>query len=82
MEAQTAPLRQRLQKIEGQIGEAHIRLVTRIEEIDSRQTQITTQQTQGAPAHTGRYRPISSHRLPRAATRLPRSPASKGARAP
>lgn len=46
MEAQTAPLRQRLRQLESQIEQAHTRLVTRIEEIGNRQTQMATQQTQ------------------------------------
>jgi DNA repair protein SbcC/Rad50 len=44
-EAQSAPLRQRLQQIEGEIGQAHTRLVTRIEELGNRQSQMTLQQT-------------------------------------
>ncbi len=46
MEAQSAPLRSRLRQIESEIGQAHTRLVTRIEELDNRQAQMTTQQTQ------------------------------------
>ena len=46
MEAQSSPLRQRLRQIEGQIEQAHTRLVTRIEELGSRQSQMATQQTQ------------------------------------
>ncbi len=45
-EAQSSPLRLRLRQIEGQIEQAHTRLVTRIEELDNRQMQISTQQTQ------------------------------------
>ena len=45
-EAQSSPLRQRLQQIERQIGQAHTRLVTRIEELGSRQAQMTTQHQQ------------------------------------
>ncbi|MGB3293637.1 MAG: SMC family ATPase [Phormidesmis sp.] len=45
-EAQTAPLRQRLHQLNRQIEQAHTRLVTRIEEIGSRQSQIAAQQTQ------------------------------------
>ena len=45
-EAQSAPLRLRLRQIESEIGQAHTRLITRIEELDHRQTQMTTQQTQ------------------------------------
>ncbi|MEL6902942.1 MAG: SMC family ATPase [Cyanobacteria bacterium J06606_4] len=43
-EAQSAPLRQRFQHIQGQIEQAHTRLTTRLEELDSRQLQIATQQ--------------------------------------
>ncbi|MEL7351278.1 MAG: AAA family ATPase [Cyanobacteria bacterium P01_A01_bin.116] len=46
MEAQSAPLRQQLRQIESKIEQAHTRLVTRLEELDSRQSQIVTQQTQ------------------------------------
>lgn len=46
MEAQSSPLRQRLQQIEGQIGQAHTRLITRIEELGNRQAQMAGQQTQ------------------------------------
>ncbi|MFK8186582.1 MAG: AAA family ATPase [Phormidesmis sp.] len=46
MEAQSAPLRQRMQKIEGQIGQAHTRLLTRIEELGNSQVQMSDQQTQ------------------------------------
>ena len=46
MEAQSVPLRLRLRQIESEIGQAHTRLVTRIEELNNRQTQLTTQQTQ------------------------------------
>ncbi len=46
MEAQSAPLRLRLRQIESEIGQAHTRLVTRIEELNNRQTQLSTQQTQ------------------------------------
>ncbi|MEL6940845.1 MAG: SMC family ATPase, partial [Cyanobacteria bacterium J06598_1] len=45
MEAESAPLRQRQRQIEQQIEQAHTRLVTRIEELDNRQAQVTTQQT-------------------------------------
>lgn len=45
-EAQSAPLRQRFNQIQGQIEQAHTRLSTRIEELDSRQTQMSTQQAQ------------------------------------
>ena len=45
-ETQLLPLRQRLHQIEGQIEQAHTRLVTRIEEVGSRQAQIAAQQTQ------------------------------------
>ncbi len=45
-EAQSSPLRLRLRQIEGQIEQAHTRLVTRIEELDNRQMQISSQQTQ------------------------------------
>lgn len=45
-EAQTLPLRQRLRQLESQIEQAHTRLVTRIEEIGSRQDQMAAQQTQ------------------------------------
>ncbi len=45
-EAQSAPLRRRLQQIEGQIGQAHTRLVTRIEELGSRQAQMANQHQQ------------------------------------
>jgi DNA repair protein SbcC/Rad50 len=44
-EAQSAPLRQRQRQIEGEIGQAHTRLVTRIEELGNRQSQMTLQQT-------------------------------------
>jgi DNA repair protein SbcC/Rad50 len=43
--AQSAPLRQRLQQLENQIGQAHTRLVTRLEELDNRQSQMATEQT-------------------------------------
>lgn len=46
MEAQSSPLRQRLQQIEGQIDQAHTRLVTRIEALGTQQAQMATQQTQ------------------------------------
>ena len=46
VEAQSAPLRQRMQQIEGQIGQAHTRLLTRIEELGNNQTQIGAQQKQ------------------------------------
>lgn len=46
MEAVSAPLRQRMQQIEGQIGQAHMRLLTRIEAIGNSQVQISSQQTQ------------------------------------
>ncbi|MEL6158961.1 MAG: SMC family ATPase [Cyanobacteria bacterium J06623_5] len=45
-EAQSAPLRQRFRHIQGQIEQAHTRLTTRLEELDSRQSQIATQQAQ------------------------------------
>jgi len=45
-EAQSAPLRQRVQQIEGQIGKAHTRLLTRIEELGNNQVQMSTQQRQ------------------------------------
>ena len=45
-EAQSAPLRQRLRQIQGEITQAQTRLATRIEEISSRQAQMTAQQTQ------------------------------------
>ena len=45
-EAQMLPLRQQLHQIESQIEQAHTRLVTRIEEIGSRQAQIVAQQPQ------------------------------------
>ena len=44
-EAQSAPLRQRVQQIEGEIGQAHTRLLTRIEELGNNQAQMSTQQT-------------------------------------
>jgi DNA repair protein SbcC/Rad50 len=45
-EAQSAPLRQRLQQIEGEISQAHTRLTTRLEELGNRQAQMSNQQTQ------------------------------------
>ncbi|PZO61352.1 MAG: ATP-binding cassette family protein [Phormidesmis priestleyi] len=45
-EAQSSPLRLRLRQIEAQIEQAHTRLVTRIEELDNRQMQMSSQQTQ------------------------------------
>ena len=41
-----APLRQRQRQLQSQINQAHTRLVTRIEELDSRHAQMTMQQTQ------------------------------------
>ena len=46
VEAQSAPLRQRMQQIEGEIGQAHTRLLTRIEELGNNQAQMSTQQVQ------------------------------------
>ncbi|MBE9059735.1 AAA family ATPase [cf. Phormidesmis sp. LEGE 11477] len=43
-QARSAPLRQRCQQLQGQIAQAKTRLATRIEELDSRQAQIVTQQ--------------------------------------
>ena len=46
IEASSAPLRQRFQQIQGQIVQAQTRLATRIEELGSRQEQISIQQVQ------------------------------------
>jgi DNA repair protein SbcC/Rad50 len=46
MEAESAPVRQRLVQIDQQIGQAHTRLLTRIEEIGSRQAQMSQEHTQ------------------------------------
>ncbi|MGD1900394.1 MAG: AAA family ATPase [Phormidesmis sp.] len=45
-EAETAPLRQRFSQIQGQIEQAHTRLITQIELLDSQQTEIIAQQSQ------------------------------------
>ncbi len=44
-EAESAPLRQRFQDIQGQIAQAHIRLVTQIEALDSQQVRMSAGQT-------------------------------------
>lgn len=41
-----APLKLRHQQLQSQIAQAHTRLVTRLEELDNRHAQMTTQQTQ------------------------------------
>ena len=45
-QAKHAPLGQRKQQLQSKIEQAHTRLVTRIEELDSRHAQMETQQTQ------------------------------------
>ena len=45
-ESQSAPLRQRLQQLQGQLTQAHTRLTTRIEALGDRQSQIAGQQNQ------------------------------------
>ena len=45
-QAKSAPLKQRLRQLQSKIEQAHTRLVTRIEELDSRHAQMETQQTQ------------------------------------
>ena len=44
IEAESAPLRQRFLEIKGQIEQAHTRLTTKIEALDTQQARITTQQ--------------------------------------
>ncbi|MEM9948287.1 MAG: SMC family ATPase, partial [Cyanobacteria bacterium P01_D01_bin.36] len=46
IEAESAPLRQRFLQIQGQIKQAQTRLTTKIEALDTQQTQIATQQRQ------------------------------------
>jgi len=46
IEAESAPLRQRFVQIQGQIEQAHTRLTTQIEALDTQKVQITTQQQQ------------------------------------
>ena len=46
MEAMSAPLRQRVRQIEGQIGKAHTRLLTRLEELGNNHAQMSTQHRQ------------------------------------
>ncbi|MEL6940892.1 MAG: SbcC/MukB-like Walker B domain-containing protein, partial [Cyanobacteria bacterium J06598_1] len=45
-EADSAPLRQRLTEVQGQIAQVHTRLLTKIELLDNQQTQMTAQHLQ------------------------------------